>query len=73
MPRYLKLFYERFTKHSPKDIGENFKVIYPTEDYVKESLLGVEMASSLCLNEKQWDETPDFPKNSFYTLEGSSK
>lgn len=70
--KYLRTFYSRFSDLTPpKDICENFRVIFPTEGYVEKSHLGLEMASSVILQPKFWHETADFPKESFHHQEGS--
>ena len=60
-------------KKDSKDIESNFKIIFPTEDFVAESHLGVEGASSVILQGQYWDDGPGFPKKSFCKLEGKSK
>ena len=61
------------TQKDSKNIGDNFKIIFPTEDYVKESYLGVENAESIRLQGQYWDEANGFPKKSFYKLEGKNR
>jgi len=75
VPRFLKTFYQAFTDKplsSSYDICDNFRVIFPTEEYVQNSHLGVEMASSVILQEKFWEEVHDYPKKSFHQLKGTS-
>ena len=64
--RYLENFYKCLSNSKVGDIQERFKIVFPTEEYVKHSHLGYEMASSVILQEKFWDEVPNFPKESFH-------
>jgi tyrosyl-DNA phosphodiesterase-1 len=73
VPRYLSAFYEQLTDHKTKEVAKQFKVVFPTEDFVNASHLGVEMASSVLLQEKFWDEVADYPKESFHRLTPISK
>ena len=72
VPRYLRTFYERVTQHKSENITNHFKVVFPTEDYVQKSHLGVEMATSVLLQAKFWDEVTDYPKESFHKLEAAN-
>ena len=39
--------------------------MFPTEEHVEDSHLGVANAASMILPAKNWDDTKDFPKSSF--------
>jgi len=39
--------------------------MFPTEEHVEDSHLGVSNAASIILPAKNWDDTKDFPKTSF--------
>ena len=70
-PRYLGMFYACVSDSEIKELNDHFKIIFPTDDYVKSSYLGTEHANSLFLNSEYWEHQADFPRECFYRLENT--
>lgn len=47
--------------------------MFPTEEHVEDSHLGVNKADSIILSTKIWDDTKDFPKACMTKQESHSK
>lgn len=46
-------------------VGGHFKILFPTEEHVEDSYLGVEGANSVILRAQYWDDEK-FPKQCFH-------
>jgi tyrosyl-DNA phosphodiesterase 1 len=71
--RYLGLFYGCCTDAKVMNVSKNYRIIFPTDEFVKASYLGAENANSLFLNQEYWNNNEDFPRNSFYKQESVSE
>jgi hypothetical protein len=43
-------------------IVKKLNIMFPTEEHVEDSHLGVKNADSIILSSKIWDDTKEFPK-----------
>jgi hypothetical protein len=59
-------FYSQVSGKGESDpIESKFNILFPTEEQVEDSHLGVENAGSIICQAKFWDDTPGFPKDCF--------
>lgn len=72
-PKFLVQLYFDLTKTliSEERINDRFGFIYPTEDYVRKSKLGIESCDCLHMKCTTW-KLLNFPRKSFYKLEGKT-
>jgi hypothetical protein len=56
--------YKAFTNHTTSEVTKQMKILFPTEEHVEDSILGVEQAGSIIMQPKFWDEGI-LPKESF--------
>ena len=49
--------YKTFTSHPLQtDVNKYVRIMFPTEEHVEDSFLGVEQASSIIMQPKFWDD-----------------
>jgi tyrosyl-DNA phosphodiesterase 1 len=63
--KFLDEFCAQFHPPALTPIQQKLNIMFPTEEHVEDSHLGVPNASSMILPAKNWDDTKDFPKTSF--------